>query len=128
MSTFPVCEDVLAESDEVLPLPDVAEALGIPVTRVHQLLREDQMLAVRRDGIAMVPAVFLGPDEERPGRNRILKQLPGLIAVLRDGGFDHDGALAWMYEEDPSLPGRPVDALRTHSAREVMRRAQALAL
>ncbi|MBD8507738.1 DNA-binding protein [Hoyosella sp. G463] len=128
MSTFPVCEDVLAESDEVLSLPDVAEALGIPVTRVHQLLREDQLLAVRRDDIVVVPAVFLDADQERPGRSRILKQLPGLIAVLRDGGFDYDGALAWMYEDDPSLPGRPVDALRTHSAREVVRRAQALAL
>ncbi|GGC71104.1 DNA-binding protein [Hoyosella rhizosphaerae] len=123
-----MCDDVLSETDEVLTLPDVAELLGVPVTRVHQMLRDDLLLAVRRDKIAVIPSTFFVADEENVGKQRVLKQLPGLIAVLRDGGYSHAEALRWMYEEDPSLPGRPVDALHTHSAREVVRRAQALAL
>ena len=32
-----------------------------------------------------------------------------------------------MFEEDESLPGRPAEALHGHRAREVIRRAQAMA-
>ncbi|MCW4355404.1 Rv2175c family DNA-binding protein [Hoyosella sp. YIM 151337] len=126
MSTFPVCDDVLPESDEVMPLPDVAEILQISVTRVHQMLRDHQLLAVRRGGIVAVPARFFVEDSHHDGEVRVLKQLPGLIAVLRDGGYGDDELLRWMYTDDPSLPGRPVDALHGHQAREVLRRAQAM--
>ncbi|MBB3038893.1 Rv2175c family DNA-binding protein [Hoyosella altamirensis] len=126
MSTFPVCDDVLSESDEVLPLPDVAESLHVPVTRVHQMLRDRQLLAVKRDGVVGIPRLFLTEDAHHRGEIRVLKQMPGLIAVLRDGGFTDDESLRWMYQEDPTLPGRPVDALHGHLAREVLRRAQAL--
>ncbi|MFL0579370.1 Rv2175c family DNA-binding protein [Dietzia sp. 179-F 9C3 NHS] len=121
MSTVPHSDDVLPADVEVLDLPEVADRLGIPVTRVHDLLRDGALLAVRRDRHLVVPATFLDDDDE------VLRFLPGLVAVLRDGGYRDDEVLRWLFEEDESLPGRPVAALHGHRAREVMRRAQAMA-
>ena len=45
---------------EWLPLPDVADRLGLPIGRVRQLLRDRKLLAVQRpDGTMSVPAAFL---------------------------------------------------------------------
>jgi hypothetical protein len=84
--------------------------LGVPVTKVHQQLREGHLVAVRRNG-----------------------------AVLHDGGYRDTEIVRWLFTPDPSLTirrdgtterqanARPVDALHSHQAREVVRRAQALA-
>ena len=65
--------------------------------------------------------------------------LTGLLAVLRDGGYRDTEILRWLFTPDPSLTvtrdgtreavtnARPVDALHSHQAREVLRRAQAMA-
>ncbi|MCW2597081.1 MAG: hypothetical protein JWP39_2969, partial [Jatrophihabitans sp.] len=43
---------------EVLTIPAVAEALDVPVTRVHQYVRDGHLLATRDDaGIRVVPAL-----------------------------------------------------------------------
>ncbi|WP_024793151.1 Rv2175c family DNA-binding protein [Tomitella biformata] len=126
MSTFPVCEDVLDRSVELYQIPDISKALRVPITRVHQMLRDRLLLAVRRDSVVGVPAIFLEFDFE-PGRNRILRWVPGLLAVLHDGGYSGEETLTWLFTEDDSLPGTPAEALRGHLAREVIRRAQALA-
>jgi hypothetical protein len=47
--------------------------------------------------------------------------------VLRDGGYADEEILRWLFEEDPSLPGTPIGALRSNRGREVKRRAQAMA-
>ena len=61
------------------------------------------------------------------------------LAVLRDGGYSDNEILRWLFTPDPSLTvtrdgsresvpnARPVDALRAHQAREILRRAQAMA-
>ena len=121
MSTVPHCDDVLPADVDLLDLPEVSARLDIPVTRVHDLLREGALLAVRRDRVVGVPARFLDADDE------VVRFLPGLVAVLRDGGFKDEEILRWLFEEDETLPGRPVDALHGHRAREVRRRAQAMA-
>ncbi|HIW66585.1 MAG TPA: DNA-binding protein [Candidatus Dietzia merdigallinarum] len=121
MSTVPHSDDVLPADVETVNLPEVSERLGIPVTRVHDLLRDGALLAVRRAGVLVVPEVFFDDDDE------VARFLPGLVAVLRDGGYDDGEILKWLFEEDESLPGRPADALHGHRAREVMRRAQAMA-
>ena len=114
-------------------LPRVAELLGLAVTRVHQYLRDGHLLAVRRDGVVMVPQVFF------TDTGHVVKSLPGLLAVLRDGGNRDTEMLRWLFTPDESLNvtrdgareqltnARPVDALHSHQAREVVRRAQALA-
>ncbi|HEX3786801.1 MAG TPA: Rv2175c family DNA-binding protein [Pseudonocardiaceae bacterium] len=120
MSTIPAAEDVLDRSYEVLTLPEVAQSVGLPVTRVHQMVRDYQLLAFRRDGVKVVPALFLNGEG-------VVKGLPGTLTVLRDAGFSVEESLRWLFEEDDSLPGSPIEALRGNRGREVKRRAQALA-
>jgi Rv2175c C-terminal domain of unknown function/DNA-binding protein Rv2175c, wHTH domain len=121
VSPIPTAEDTLDPGVEVLQLPDVATRLNLPVTRVQQLLRDGQLLAIRRGGALAVPAVFLTED------GAVVKGLPGTITVLTDSGFTPDDILRWLFTADDSLPGTPIDALRTNRGTEVKRRAQALA-
>lgn len=100
-------------------LPDVAELLGIPVNRVHQLIRERALLAVRRDGVLRVPAELVSGEIAR-------KHLPGILTVLHDAGYNDDEALRWLYTEDETIPGTPASALARGEAIEIKRRAQAL--
>ncbi len=114
-------------------LPTVAEMLGVPVTKVHQYLRDNHLLAVRRAGVLVVPQVFFTPEGD------VVKSLPGLLAVLHDGGYQQTEIVRWLFTPDSSLSltrdgeresidnARPIDALHAHEAREVMRRAQAMA-
>ncbi|MGW6374949.1 Rv2175c family DNA-binding protein [Rhodococcus sp. NPDC055112] len=121
MSAIPYSDDVLDPSVELLQLADVAKLLGIVVTRVHQMLRDGELVAVRRDGVIGVPASFFTADGE------VVRLLSGLLVVLRDGGYSEEEILRWLFTEDETLPGAPVDALHTDLAREVVRRAQAMA-
>lgn len=119
VSAIPAAPDVLAPDVEVLPLPDVAEQLGMPITRVHQLIRDGHLLAVRRDGVLSVPAAFLTD-------TAVVKGLGGTITLLRDNGYHEDEIVRWLFATDDSLPGSPIDALRGDRGREVKRRAQAM--
>ena len=137
MSSIPAGDDVLDPGEPVYDLPVVAELLEIPVTKVHQHLRQGQLVAVRRNGIPVIPQIFFTPTVA--GRADVVKSLPGLLAVLRDGGYRDTEILRWLFTADPSLTvtrdgvrdeirsARPVDALHAHQAREVLRRAQAMA-
>lgn len=133
MSSIPAADDVLDPDEVVYDLSVVADLLGIPVTKVHQQLRENHLIAVRRGGAVVVPKIFFDDD------GNVVKALTGLLVVLHDGGFDNTEALRWLFTPDPSLTiirdgtndrqtnARPVDALHSHQAREVVRRAQAMA-
>jgi hypothetical protein len=111
----------LADDVEALPISDVAQQLGIPISRVHQLMRDGHLLAVRRDGVAVIPEDFLSG-------TAVVKGLPGTVTVLRDGGYADEEILRWLFADDPSLPGTPIGALRSNRGREIKRRAQAMAL
>lgn len=108
--------------DEWLTVPDVAERLHLDVVKVRQLLKDGQLIAVRRGPNAAlhVPAACVAGDT-------VLKGLPGTISVLRDAGFADDEALRWLFTPDETLPGTPVQALGANRKTEVRRRAQALA-
>jgi hypothetical protein len=93
--------------------------MGVPVTRVRQMVREGKLLATRQDGVLRIPAEFIQGSEP-------LKGLAGLLTVLSDAGYSDDEALRWLFAEDPTLPGTPVRALAENRGREVKRRAQAL--
>lgn len=122
MSAIPYCDDVIDPSISVYQLADVAKRLDVPIVRVHQMLRDRQLLALKRNRVPVVPKAFFDED------GRVLPQLRGLLAVLHDGGFGDDEILEWLFHDDDTLPGScPIAALHTDSAREVMRRAQALA-
>jgi hypothetical protein len=106
---------------ETLTPAEVAQILGTSPNRVRQLLREGRLLAVPGSGNGKIPADFLQNGE-------VLTHLPGLLTVLRDGGFSDQEAFDWLFREDDSLPGTPVEALRDNRHTEVTRRAQAMAL
>ena len=101
-----------------LTLPDVAEQLDVSISKVHQMIRDRELIAVRRDGVRRMPAELVANDN-------VLKHLPGVLNLLRDAGYDDEEALAGSTPDD-SLPGTPAKALGGDHAREVKRRAQAL--
>jgi hypothetical protein len=132
VSSIPTADDILDPDEAVYDLPTVSGLLGVPVTKVHQQLRDRHLLAVRRAGSVVVPEAFF--DET----GRVVKSLSGLLAVLHDGGYNDTEIIRWLFTPDPSLTiardgsnerqvnARPVDALHSHQAREVVRRAQAM--
>jgi hypothetical protein len=104
----------------VLPVAEVAQMLGVPVSRGHEVVRDGQLLSVRRDGAVWVPSDFFA--DQAP-----VKGLSGTIVLLRDGGYGDPEILRWLFADDDSLPGCPIVALRAGRHREVKRRAQAMA-
>ncbi|AKK11473.1 hypothetical protein CUTER_07420 [Corynebacterium uterequi] len=109
---------VLAD-EELLTLGEVAERLSVPVTKVGDVLNAHKLAAVTIDGRRYIPAALLA-------EGRLSKFVAGAITVLIDGGYDDEEILAYLFTEDETLPGRPIDALHGHGAREVIRRAQAM--
>lgn len=117
-----VTDDVDALVGDWLTLPDVADALDLDVVRVRQLLKDGVIVGVRRGdrAVVSVPAAFIADGE-------IVGKLPGLLTLLRDAGFDENESLRWIFTEDESLPGTPMQALTENRHTEVRRRAQSLA-
>jgi len=131
--SIPAAEDVLDPDEPVYDLPAVADLLGMAITRVHHELREGRLMAVRRKGVLVVPRIFFDQS------GHVSKVLSGLLVVMRDGGYSDTEIVRWLFTPDASLTinrdgstepqanARPVDALHSHQAREVVRRAQAMA-
>lgn len=122
VSDVPTASDVLNPDVEVLPLPEVAQLLGLATSRVQQLLRDGQLLALRRGDELVVPAEFLAPGEAAA----VVKGLAGTVTLLRDARYADEEILRWLFTEDETLPGSPIEALRSNRGREVKRRAQAM--
>ena len=92
----------MVEPAEWLALPDVAELLDLKITKVHQMLREHALIAVRKDGVLRIPA-------ELVTNANVQKHLPGVLNLLHDAGYNDEEALRWLYTDDASLPGHPGD-------------------
>ncbi|HET6214130.1 MAG TPA: Rv2175c family DNA-binding protein [Micromonosporaceae bacterium] len=114
-----VTQPSVTQPKEWLTLPDIAERLGVPINRVHQMVREHALIAVRHEGVLRVPA-------ELVANRTVLKHLPGVLTLLYDAGYNEEEALGWLYHPDDTLPGTPAEALSGDRATEVKRRAQAL--
>ncbi|GEM_PF-89018 len=113
----------LALVDEWLPLPDIAEQTGLGISKVRRLVEDRALIGFKHGSpkVFKVPALFI--DGDAP-----VKNLQGTLMLLADAGFSDEEAIAWLFTPDDSLPGRPIDLLRTGSKKEVRRRAQALAV
>ena len=99
-----------------VPVPHIAATLGLIVTKVHQLIKDRQLVAVRVDGVLKVPAEFVdGPV--------VVKGLPGTIIQLTDVGYSDAEIVEWLFRTDDTLPGNPITALRENRGKEVHRRA-----
>ena len=105
-----------------LPLPDVAELLDVSITKVHGLLDERALAALRvgERKIRSVPAAFLQD-------GHVVESLKGTSVVLSDAGYSDEELITWLFTPDDSLRGRPIDALREGRKTEIRRRAQSLA-
>ena len=112
-------DSVTVGPTEWMNLPDVADKLDVSISKVHQMIRDGVLLAVRRNGIRVVPA-------ELVANSTVLKHLPGVLTLLRDAGYNDEEALRWLYEPDSGLDGNAALGLGGPRAREVKRRAQAL--
>lgn len=114
--------DVSALVGDWLSWSEAAEHLGVSVSKVRQLIKEHHLAAlVPEPGAGQkVPAAFIEGSE-------IVKGVPGLLTVLHDNGFDDHEIIEWVFTADPTLPGRPIDALRENRGSEVKRRAQSMA-
>lgn len=103
-----------------LTVPDVADRLGVDVSRVRRMLDDRLLVGLRRGRprVLSVPAALVEPEP--------LPELPGTLTVLTDAGYAPDEALRWLFTPDDTLPGSPLQALRAGRKTEVRRRAQAL--
>jgi hypothetical protein len=114
-----VNDSVAAGPTEWVTLPDIADKLDVSISKVNQMVRDGNLLAVKRDGIRVVPA-------ELVANSTVLKHLPGILTLLRDAGYNDEEAVRWLYVPDPDLDGNAARGLGGDRAREVKRRAQAL--
>ena len=109
---------------EWVTVPDIAERLGVPLSKVRQYLADREVLSSRVGPrrVPSIPAKFFDPSGPRP-------ELKGTFTVLTDGGMDDDEIIEWLFTPDPTLPvdGAPIDALRAGHKTEIRRRAQELA-
>jgi hypothetical protein len=114
-----VTDSVAADPAAWIPLPDIADKLDVSVSKVNQMVRDGELLAVKREGIRVVPA-------ELVANSTVLKHLPGVLTLLRDAGYNDEEALRWLYTPEEDLDGNAAVGLGGPRAREVKRRAQAL--
>lgn len=105
-----------------LTLPDLAEELDIDIRRVHRMLDERTIVAlrIRERKVRSVPAEFVQD-------GAVVESLKGTLSVLKDSGYSDEESVKWLFTEDESLPGTPMNALRSGRKTEIRRRAQALA-
>ena len=105
---------------ELLTFAEAAAAQNVPVTRITQQLRDGHLVSAQTPDGPRIPA-----DTIQDGAP--VKHLAGVVTLLRDGGYRDDEILAWLYREDDTLPGTPLDALRANRGTEIKRRAQSAA-
>lgn len=121
MSPVPYLDDILGPDVDVITTKEAASRLAVPLSRLEQMVRDRALLAFKRSRVPVVPTVFIL-------EGRVLKGLTGTINLLLDGGYSEAEIAAWLFAEDTTLPGTPIQALHDNRGKEVTRRAQAMAL
>lgn len=104
----------------MLTYAEAAAVQGLPVTRIAGQVKDRLVVAVETPEGSRIPASFL--QDGQP-----VKHLSAVARLLRDGGYEDDEIVAWLFRDDDTLPGTPIDALRDNRATEIKRRAQAAA-
>lgn len=110
----------IAPETPFLTIADLVELFGLTPGKIHRLIEDHQLAAVRVDGVLQVPAEFVLDDHPLP-------PLRGTLLVLLDAGFSDDEAVAWLLAHNDELGERPVDSLRAGRKSAVRRATQALA-
>ncbi|UOQ58342.1 Rv2175c family DNA-binding protein [Leucobacter allii] len=105
---------------EFLTIPELVERFELTPGKIHRLIEDRHLAAVRVDGVLRVPAEFVLDDHPLP-------PLRGTLLVLLDAGFSEEEAVAWLLAENEELGERPVAALRAGRKSAVRRATQSLA-
>jgi hypothetical protein len=119
-------DSVAPELDDLatgwLTLPDLADQIGEPLTKIRDWIRERRLVVVERGTppIKCVPVEFVHGGE-------LIKGLFGALTVLSDAGYSPDESVRWLLTDEPALPGRPVDLMAQGRHHAVKRRAMTLA-
>lgn len=113
------------ESQEWLTVPDVAQALDVSVTAVHEMIRVRDIVAVRRGERQtwQVPADFI---EMHESRARVIPALRGTLIMLSDARMSDEESIEWLMSESAELGSTPLAALREGKRAPVRRAAQTL--
>ncbi len=109
----------LLDGIEWLTVPDLVERLGMGVSQVRQLVKDREVVGMRRgeNQSLQVPARFFSQDG-------VLKGLTGTITVLGDGGMTDEEIIAWLFAPDETLrEGSAIEDLQAGHKTEIRRRA-----
>ncbi len=108
---------------EWLSVPECAEVLGVPLSRVREMLRERYLVAVRRgeNNAVYLPAGQIIDGDDGP---EVLATVRGTIIVLADAGLSDDVIVEWLMSVKEELGESPLDALRSGKRAPVRRLAQ----
>jgi hypothetical protein len=119
---YPAVVDLEDLAASWLTLPDLAEQIGEPLSKVRDWVRERRLVVIERGTppIKCVPVEFVRDGE-------LVKGLFGALTVLADAGYSPAEALRWLLTDEPALPGRPVDLMAEGRHHAVKRRAMLLA-
>ncbi|MGK0716039.1 Rv2175c family DNA-binding protein [Leucobacter sp. W1153] len=101
-------------------IPELVERWGTTPGKLHRLIEDGYLAAIRIGGVLRIPVEFI--QDEEP-----LHSLRGTLLVLRDAGFTNDEAVTWLLSENEELGERPVAALIDGRKSAVRRATQSLA-
>ena len=113
-----VAHDVF-DDVEWLTVPDLVDALGISQSQGRRLIEDKHLVAVRREGVLVVPSSFIRERE-------IVSEIHGTVTVLCDLRFTDEEIVRWLVDVDETLSAKPIDALRAGRKSEVRRVAMTL--
>lgn len=103
-----------------LTIPDLVELFSLAPGKIHRLIEDSYLAAVRIDGVWKVPAEFVQGNQPLP-------PLRGTLLALMDAGYSSDQAVAWLLDHNEELGERPIDSLNDGRKSAVRRATQGLA-
>ena len=105
---------------EYVTIPDLCERWGLTPSKLHRLIEDHSLAAVRIDGVIRIPADFARGDEP-------LNSLRGTLLALHDAGYSDEEAVAWLLWSNDERGEPPVAALLAGRKSAVRRATQSLA-
>ncbi len=109
-----------------LTLPDLAERLDSDISRVRGMVRDRDVIGVKRGERTtfQVPEAFLMPASD--GGETVVSTLRGTIIVLGDQGLTDEEILEWLFTVEEELGETPIEALKAGRRAAVRRVASAV--
>jgi len=106
-----------------MTVPECAEALGVPLAKVREYLRDRYLIATRRgeNNAWYLPA---GQLVESENGMAVLATVRGTVLVLADAGMSDADIVEWLLTDHDELGMTPLAALREGRRAHVRRVAQ----